>query len=497
MTRAPEPESPPASRRSSSRHSFLPLASAVLFLSLATTWALARSAHAEWRLLTYRPSLAAAGGLALSALLTVLAVALARGRTHALESARLMAQELALRSSSEAALRESEARAAARAAELEAVLDAVPAAVLITHDRNARWIDCNKIGCELMGMPPRSNGSKAPGPGEAAPAYGIFLHGAEVPAEELPVQLAAARGVALHNAKYDLHLENGAVRHILMNSAPLRDASGGLTGAVAAFVDVTELEDASSRLMQADRLASVGMVAAGVAHEINNPLAYVIASLGFVEEELARLGPDLPEARWADLREAVADAHEGAQRVTRIVRDLNAFSRPEDDRKERLELLPALERAVHMAAAQVKARARLVTDYGPTPAVLGSAGRLGQVFLNLVVNAAQAIPDGETARHEVRVSTRTDGAGRAVVEVRDTGCGMSSAILARIFEPFFTTKPLGVGTGLGLSICRNIVSKLGGELFVESEPGRGTTFQVVLPPAPQAASAADRSWPER
>jgi CheY-like chemotaxis protein len=124
-----------------------------------------------------------------------------------------------------------------------------------------------------------------------------------------------------------------------------------------------------------------------------------------------------------------------------------------------------------------------VKDYGPAPAVEADEARLGQVFINLLVNAAQAIPEGHTDANEVRVKTFTSAAGKAVIEVRDTGCGIPAALRSRIFDPFFTTKPIGIGTGLGLSICHNIVSALGGEISVESREGAGTIFRVELPAA--------------
>jgi len=162
---------------------------------------------------------------------------------------------------------------------------------------------------------------------------------------------------------------------------------------------------------------------------------------------------------------------------------LKTFSRGDEESTAPLELWPVLESAVSMCNNEVRHRARLRREQGEVPRVLANEARLGQVFLNLLVNAAQAIPDGQVEQHEIVLATRTDAAGRAVVEVRDTGCGIPREHLERIFDPFFTTKPLGVGTGLGLSICHGIITALGGELQVESTPGKGTTFRVVLPPA--------------
>jgi len=240
----------------------------------------------------------------------------------------------------------------------------------------------------------------------------------------------------------------------------------------------------TAQLMQADRMISVGTLAAGVAHEINNPLAYLIAALEFLDEELKVIEQRLPRGQWKEVNEALAEAREGAGRVKHVVRDLKTFSRVEEGRCGRIDLRPVIESSISMAFNEMKYRARLVKDYGATPPVLAHEARLGQVFLNLLINAAQAIPEGHVDKNQIRVVTRTDHLGRAIVEVRDSGSGIPPDVVGRIFDPFFTTKPIGVGTGLGLSICHNIVTTLGGEIAVESQQNKGTVFRVTLPPAP-------------
>jgi two-component system cell cycle sensor histidine kinase/response regulator CckA len=140
-----------------------------------------------------------------------------------------------------------------------------------------------------------------------------------------------------------------------------------------------------------------------------------------------------------------------------------------------------LELAVNMAFNEIRHRARLVKDFGSVPFVDADDARLGQVFINLLVNAAQSLPEGNTDGNEIRLVTSTDALGRALVEIRDTGAGIPPALLTRVFDPFFTTKPIGIGTGLGLAICHNIITGMGGEISVQSELGRGTTFRVALP----------------
>jgi signal transduction histidine kinase/CheY-like chemotaxis protein len=266
---------------------------------------------------------------------------------------------------------------------------------------------------------------------------------------------------------------------------------------LAVLRDVTERKQLHARLALADRMVSVGTLAAGVAHELNNPLAYVNANLSFLAERLARVGellgrtPGIPAAD-ADLSpqllEAVRDARDGAERMRVIVRDLKTFSRADDERSGPVPLKPVIESCVNMAWSEIRHRAQLVKDLHDVPPVVANEARLGQVFLNLVVNAAQAIPEGRAEENEIRISTRVAADGRVAVEVRDTGCGIAPEHLTRVFDPFFTTKSPGVGTGLGLSICHSIVTALGGDITVESGRG-GTLFRVSLPPAPADATS--------
>jgi signal transduction histidine kinase/CheY-like chemotaxis protein len=264
----------------------------------------------------------------------------------------------------------------------------------------------------------------------------------------------------------------------------LTKVADDLAYGIAALRGRAERTQMNAQLMQSDRMASVGILAAGVAHEINNPLAYLIASLEFLDTEMRKA---LPVSRREEVEQALAEAREGASRVKHVVRDLKTFSRGDDARRSLVELRDVIEPSINVAYNEIKYRARLVKDYGDTPPVLANVARLGQVFLNLLINAAHAIPEGSVETNEIRLVTRTDDAGRAVIEVRDSGSGIAPDIRDRIFDPFFTTKAIGVGTGLGLSICRNIVFDLGGEISVDSEVGRGTVFRVVLPAAPEEA----------
>jgi signal transduction histidine kinase len=262
---------------------------------------------------------------------------------------------------------------------------------------------------------------------------------------------------------------------------------------------LSELKATQEQLIVADRRISIGRLAAGVAHEINNPLAYIKANLGYAADELsqiaalARAGVDSRtlQERLGELETAIAESSDGARRVQHIVRGLKTFARTDEDRRAPTSLVESLEAAIDMSAHELKHRARLERDISHVPIVDGNEVRLSQVFLNLLLNAAQAIPEG-APRGLIRVTLGTDGRGWAVAEVRDDGCGIPQEHLSRIFDPFFTTKPTGVGTGLGLSISQGIVLAMGGQISVESELGVGTSFRIVLPPSSTAQAEAPR-----
>jgi signal transduction histidine kinase len=263
---------------------------------------------------------------------------------------------------------------------------------------------------------------------------------------------------------------------------------------------LAELERTQEQLVMADRRVSVGRLAAGVAHEVNNPMASLAGNLEYAATEMEALHSAVvslgaPEAVAESVREvsaALADCRRGASRVVHIVRSLKTFARDDEDLREVLPLDRPVEAAIDMAMHELKHRARLVRRYGTVPHVEANEVRLSQVFLNLLINAAQAIPDRDADRHEIRITLDTDAEGRALAEVSDTGRGMTPEVMERIFDPFFTTKAVGVGSGLGLSISRNIVHKLGGEIAVESQPGQGTTFRITLP----ASSPPAEHFPE-
>jgi PAS domain S-box-containing protein len=293
---------------------------------------------------------------------------------------------------------------------------------------------------------------------------------------EIPVYLSASAIIS-----------EGRRRYCIV-ATDLREQKRG-EAAVAAERAAREAAEKSAQeqLMLSDRMASVGMLAAGLAHEINNPLASVMGNLHLVAEALAQGAGALSPTEFEEVGDEVRDASASAERIRDIVADLKIFSRPREDRLGPVDVRQVMESTLRMAWNEVRHRAHLVKNYGDTGRVKASESRLGQVFLNLVVNAAQAIAEGRADRNEIRISTRSREDGYVVVEVADTGPGIPPESLGRIFTPFYTTKPVGAGTGLGLAICRRIVTELGGTIDVESEVGKGTVIRVALPPAHERA----------
>ncbi|MFP5503082.1 MAG: sensor histidine kinase, partial [Candidatus Sericytochromatia bacterium] len=290
----------------------------------------------------------------------------------------------------------------------------------------------------------------------------------------------------------------------------LRSFNAELEARVAERTQALEL--AQAKLVQTEKMSALGQLVAGVAHELNNPVTFLVSGVELLEERLAdaraimaaEAAGEAPEALAALRRELGAEAieeeiasllascKEGADRARAIVQGLRDFSRLDGFGTEAVALGPCIETTVPMVAASFRDRVRIEVAIDEVPAVSGSAIHLKQVVLNLLVNACQAIAD----RGVVNLSLRAHAEGVAL-SVEDDGAGMSPEVRSRLFEPFYTTKPPGEGTGLGLAICHGIVTAHGGRIEVESEPGRGSVFTVVLPAGAAVeeetlADAADR-----
>jgi len=308
-----------------------------------------------------------------------------------------------------------------------------------------------------------------------------------------PLEQALEKGFAVELPLALLSPKQGGRRSITDSAAPIVDDAGHTLGGVVVFRDVTDRRHLEERVARSERLAAIGTMSAGMAHEINNPLAYVLSNVTFAIDELRELTDHLSAlpgpmrnpllSRVADIANALGDAREGSERVNQLAHDIKKFARFEKAEATVLELSEVLESAIRMTENIVRHHARVRRHYGTTPFVEAAESQLGQVFINLLVNAAQAMSDGQVDTKEIVIATHADAAGWAVAEIRDTGPGIPPETLQRIFDPFFTTKDVGQGTGLGLSIAHSIVESLGGKISVESRVGKGTTFRVALPPA--------------
>ncbi|HEY8143533.1 MAG TPA: ATP-binding protein [Kofleriaceae bacterium] len=265
------------------------------------------------------------------------------------------------------------------------------------------------------------------------------------------------------------------------------DSDGRVTGHFGIQRDVTDRLRMQQRLAMSERLASLGTLAAGVGHEINNPLTYIVSNLAVAQRELAALsGAEELAAireRLAAVTRKIADASYGADRVREIVRDLRSLSAGHEV-NDSVDLASVIDRALRLTDHELRQHAVVTREIGPMPPVLGSEGSLVQVMVNLLMNAAQAIPPGNPDGHRIGVEATTADDGSARIEVSDSGDGIAPEALDRIFDPFFTTKEVGTGTGLGLAISHRIVTGLGGDIEVRSEVGRGSRFRVILPAAP-------------
>ncbi|HYO95570.1 MAG TPA: PAS domain S-box protein [Polyangiaceae bacterium] len=357
------------------------------------------------------------------------------------------------------ALQESEER-------FRLVVEGAPDGVAIVGEGRIRFL--NPTAARLLGLPEPKAGQGR--------LLSDFLH-----PDDLALAGEGMHHVLLSGDQHDKPVEyrtrNADGHEIVLEVSTIPIEIGGEHAVLAFARDITERKAIQTRLAEAERLTALGVLSAGVAHEINNPLAYVLLNLEYLKRELPKLADRDPAVEQLLIR--LSDACHGAERVAAIVRDLRIFARGDDSDQVPVELTRVMEAAIDIGGHALTRSARLVREYGDVPLVHGNPHRLEQVFLNLLLNAAQALPQGnpELDRIWIRMYRRD---GHAVVEIEDTGEGISQALQARIFEPFFTTKPVGVGTGLGLPICRSIIATHGGSIDVESQVGRGTLFRVRL-----------------
>ncbi|MFH2008754.1 MAG: ATP-binding protein [bacterium] len=294
---------------------------------------------------------------------------------------------------------------------------------------------------------------------------------------------------------YTLKLPQGT-QHFDATFSPIE----GTNNLLVVISNVTERKRAEVQLIRYEKMAALGQLLAGVAHEINNPVNFIYGNMGLMSDSCGNmqqlltqllgasptpahsallestLGTAELDEFFGDMKTVVRDCTEGARRVRDIVRSLRSFAHPDRGRWAPMDLLQGLEDSLVLLSHEFGDRIEIRRDYEKIPAVVGDATQLNQVFLNLLLNATQSIE----GRGSVSLRTALEG-GEAVIAIGDTGHGISEAHIEQIFDPFFTTKELGRGTGLGLAICYGIVRSHAGSLTVESQPGRGSTFTVRLP----------------
>ena len=402
------------------------------------------------------------------------------------------------------------------------VLEQLPVAVVV-HSPDTRITFANERACAFLGL----TMDQMAGRSSVDPAWRFVREdGTPMPAAEFPVNRVTSTRKEVSGLTVGVDRPSTGDRAWGQVEAFPELAGSELRQVIVTFVDITERRHAEHErtklqagLAQSDRLASMGILAAGVAHEINNPLSYVLYNLESLSDDVQRraaqaariraaldaehgetrlrelLGADIEllDAKvFADVQERFSDALSGSRRIKDIARGLGVFSRIDAETLAPVDLRFPIESAVNIASNEIKYRARVAKEFGATSPVLASEGRLGQVFLNLLVNAAHSISEGHVERNLISIKTWQEGAD-VVAEIRDTGCGISPENLGRLFDPFFTTKAVGVGTGLGLSIVKSIVTGYGGSIDVSSEVGRGSRFLVRLPVARNDAAGADDS----
>ena len=275
-------------------------------------------------------------------------------------------------------------------------------------------------------------------------------------------------------------VEGRAAQEVIFEGVPAR---------LVVARDMNDRDRLQKQLATADRLAALGLLAAGVAHEVNNPLAYLLNNIEIAQKQLAGLGPSAEIAR-----NALGVATEGAHRIRFIVRELLLLAREEPNAGDAADLGETVQSTLALARVEIEKTARLVTELEPAPLIRGSVPRVAQIVLNLVLNALEAMrANASDAKHnELALRVRPSGEHHVLLEVSDNGVGVEGADASRIFLPFFTTKPAGRGTGLGLAVTQRLVTELGGDISFTSEPGAGTTFRVIFPAFEDERAAAMR-----
>ncbi len=374
-------------------------------------------------------------------------------------------------------VRENQARIVAQ---YTAMIDTVPAQIYI-KDKDLKYVEVNDAFCELTEKTKDEIIGKT--------VFDVFPK--EIAELHNALDLSAINEKKeIVNHEKQMVNSSGETVYVSITKIPLMGANGEITGLVGMIQDITEYHKSRDQLIQSDKLAAIGTLAAGVAHEINNPIGYINSNLNTMNKYLAKINQytesikNTDAAKWNDLQEmlkdfidAVNESIEGANRVKKIVVDLKSFSRIDRAEKEMANLNEGIESTLNIVWNEIKYTCKVEKDYGDLPDLYCIPNQLNQVFLNLLVNAGQSIA-GKSGL--IKIKTWADEQN-IYASIEDNGCGIPEKNLKRIFEPFFTTKEVGKGTGLGLSLVYDIIQKHKGHISISSEIGVGTKFAITLP----------------
>jgi PAS domain S-box-containing protein len=361
-----------------------------------------------------------------------------------------------------------------------AMINTVPA-LMYLKDSQSRYVEINEAFCQFAG--------KSKGQIVGRTDYDIFARDLAEKYIAIDRQvLTTGREIINQEEKYTA--SDGTLRWVSTTKVPLRGANGWIDGVVGLTQDVTEQHRHQTQLMQSEKLAGIGTLAAGVAHEINNPIGYINSNLNTMKRYLEKVHaylqglahPNLQQQAaigeiMADFDDAIDESIEGTGRVKSIVVDLKSFSRVDRAEKEYANLNEGIESTLNVVWNELKYKCKVNKEFGKLPELFCMPNQLNQVFMNILVNAGHAIT-GDSGI--IRINTCADE-HNIHVSIRDNGCGIPEEHLKRIFEPFFTTKDVGKGTGLGLSLSHDIIKKHKGTLEVKSKVGEGTEFVITLP----------------
>ena len=376
--------------------------------------------------------------------------------------------------------------------ELRTLLDNVPLVIFRLAPDTGELRYLNRHAERLLGVPP----TEALG----TPGFLRVAHASDEDTAVFDAAVARAKRGEV-SPPYEARLRWGDREEIAVRGTvyPLLGDSGEVAAIEGVLADVSAEQAARTRLVQADRLSTIGTLAAGVAHEINNPAAFMLIGLDMLDRLLSQPAVRMDDSTRRSQTDLLRELRDSIRRIVDIARDLRLFvspPRPESGATV-VDVNRTVESALSLTRGKILERAQIVRGLTEVPPVLMDDGRLAQVVVNLLVNAAQAIPKSYEHAHSVRVATVSDGS-TVEIEVTDTGVGIAPGDLARIWTPFFTTKAPDTGTGLGLSISREIVERAGGTIRVESpvgDPPRGASFVISLPAAGRRAVSTPVSSP--